>query len=549
MSEEDDELRWRLEVLKVQLDEGKIKFAEHLWKDTEASLSKVSYGKDGKIDLSTVDARVRSLALSAAAIAQRTQAKEAASLQDITQAYFEFVEKNLGFLVGEPERLGVNIGEFSQIASRTPTFVADFKPQITEFVNILTEFWESTADAAHYHIQDMAGTKAIFGGDLFPSYTQNIASTAGLYIDTIVLTDPFMNTTHVFDHAPDEQRVRFLVKHALNVLQYQNFATSDLPIPIVTFAPFRSSIDEHEADFLRSTGINDGVIHASRLFGREFADRDDLLGFCSTLNTPSDVMGAVVDQSRLLFDTEWTEPFEEQIKRVVETEWSGLTGDAHPGRMIAGQCIGRMGQATDLLMKSRYLSGVPFMDAPTSWNYFNWKLEYNSALSNEDNAHLHMIQGLQRAADTDEEWLGNIPPQALIEMRREGAFEEIRHVLADGVIELSHANPENFFRSTDKIVENIREAFDAHTAELKELRRKKVHFAGHDIGTMIAAGAIDIASIATGVGTFGAASLAVNQLVDVPKLREIPERFRNLKDAHTELRKSPMGLFFDHKPG
>ena len=188
------------------------------------------------------------------------------------------------------------------------------------------------------------------------------------------------------------------------------------------------------------------------------------------------------------------------------------------------------------------------MDAPTSWAYFNWKLEYNSALSEEDNVHLHMVQGLQRAADTDEEWLGHIPPQALIEMRKEGAFEEIRQVLSEGVRELSHAKPENFFRSTDKIVENIRNAFDAHTAEVKELRRKKIRFAGHDIGSMVAAGAIDIASIATGVGTFGAASLAVNQLVDVPKLREIPERFRTLKNAHNELRKSPMGLFFAHKP-
>lgn len=64
---------------------------------------------------------------------------------------------------------------------------------------------------------------------------------------------------------------------------------------------------------------------------------------------------------------------------------------------------------------------------------------------------------------------------------------------------------------------------------------------------MLVAGGLDLATIATGIGTWGAASWAVNQFLDVPKLREIPERFRELKDAHVELQKSPMGLFFKHK--
>jgi predicted homoserine dehydrogenase-like protein len=132
-------------------------------------------------------------------------------------------------------------------------------------------------------------------------------------------------------------------------------------------------------------------------------------------------------------------------------------------------------------------------------------------------------------------------------MRKVGAFEEIRSVLSLGVGELSEANPSNFFRSSDKIVENIRDAFEKHMAEVKTLRTKKIKFAGYDIGTMLAAGAIDIASIATGTPTFGAASFAVNQIVDAPKLREIPSRFRALKDAHKELKRSPMGLLFQHK--
>lgn len=49
MSDYDDELRWRLETLKVMFEDGKIKIAEHLADGVEESLSKVRYGLDGKM--------------------------------------------------------------------------------------------------------------------------------------------------------------------------------------------------------------------------------------------------------------------------------------------------------------------------------------------------------------------------------------------------------------------------------------------------------------------------------------------------------------------
>ncbi|MEP3443139.1 MAG: hypothetical protein ABJN72_16810 [Sulfitobacter sp.] len=550
MSDYDDELRWRLETLKVMFEDGKIKIAEHLADGVEESLSKVRYGLDGKIDLSTVDGRIRSMALMAAHAAQRDQAKDAISLSDITATYFEFVEKNLGFLTEPAASAGLDAHQFASTATRNEGFVKDFAPQIPAFLEALEDFWSNVADSAHYHIQDLHGTKAVFGGDLFPSYQKNIASSAGLYMDTIVLSDPFSQSRHIFKGAGVERQIYYLVKHTLNVLDYKDLATADFPNPIVAFAPFRSSIDASEGEFLKEVSTKDGLAHASHLFGKQFSDSDELWAYADKLKTPASVVAALADPERLLFDTDWTGNLEEQITRSLDGDWNELIGgDHHAGKLVVGQSFGRMGQATDILLKSRYLSGIPLIDAPTSWKYFNWKLEYNSAISQDDNANLHMVRGLQRAADTDEEWLGNIPPTALIEMRKEGAFDEIRSVLSSGVDSLAQANPDNFFRSSDQIVDNIRDAFDKHLAEVKDLRKKKIRFAGHDIGSMVAAGAIDIASIATGFGSFGAASLAVNQLVDTPKLREIPERFRNLKNAHIELKKSPMGLLFAHKSG
>jgi hypothetical protein len=102
-------------------------------------------------------------------------------------------------------------------------------------------------------VNQVQGSKAVSGGDLFPSYTANIASATALYIDTIVLSDPLWNNRQVFASAPKERQTYFLVKHALNAWQYRDLALAELGKPIVVLAPFRSSVDEDEAKWTRYT--------------------------------------------------------------------------------------------------------------------------------------------------------------------------------------------------------------------------------------------------------------------------------------------------------
>ncbi|WP_281017844.1 MULTISPECIES: hypothetical protein [unclassified Minwuia] len=402
-------------------------------------------------------------------------------------------------------------------------------------------------DSSHYHVQELTGVKAVFGGDLFPSYQRNIASSTGLYVDTIVLSDPFWHTRHIFERATPERQVYYLIKHAINLMQYRDLALADLDNPIVIITPFRSSVDEEEVKFLKGLAEKDALIHAEYLFGRKFNSVEEFFEFANSLDTPESVVKELVDRDRLLFDIDWTEPLEQQIRRSIKYNAELLPVGTNSGGLVASQCMGRMMQSTDILLKIRYLMGTPLIDAATSWKYFSWKLEYNSALTESAEANLHMVRGLQRVAETDMQWLGNIPPAALIEMRQQGAFDEIREMLSQGVSEIAATRPDSFFRPSDKIVDNVQDAFERHKERIRELRQKNMNFAGNDLGSWLVSGTIELAAIATGTPTFGVAAFAINQVVDAPKLRELPERFRSLRDAHVELKKSPMGLFFAHK--
>lgn len=77
--ERDEELRWRLELLRTKFDEGKIHVAQEFAEGFEKSLMAVRYSADGKINLGTVDGRVRAMALAVAGMHNREREKDAGS--------------------------------------------------------------------------------------------------------------------------------------------------------------------------------------------------------------------------------------------------------------------------------------------------------------------------------------------------------------------------------------------------------------------------------------------------------------------------------------
>ncbi len=75
--------------------------------------------------------RVRSMALAVAAMHNREQTKNAVSLEYITNSYFEFIERNLGFFVKAAKDAGADAHEFGNRISSHPLNVDEYSPQIT----------------------------------------------------------------------------------------------------------------------------------------------------------------------------------------------------------------------------------------------------------------------------------------------------------------------------------------------------------------------------------------------------------------------------------
>lgn len=543
-AEYEQRLRRRLKILQEQIKEGKVQIAEGL--DVEKSLLAVRQGLDGEVDLSTVDGLVRSMALAVTAIHDREELKEEASLSEIQNMYFKFIEDSFGHFYEMMLKKDLTPHEAGRALTQNQKSIEGITENLDEFLGVIDQFWEGLGEIAHIHIEDMHGNiKGIFGGDLFPSHDENIASKCGLYTDTIVLPDPFLRSKHIFAHYPQESRAYYFIKHALNILQYKDLACADVEIPIIAILPDQAALQEKEREFFQSLGKDDSLIHAGKLFGRKFESFDELIEFAQELDSIERAVAEIGDESRVLFDTEWEGDVSAQLNQALENEHYKRFVNS-PGMLLALQVKGRMSVSNELLIKSRRLNGTPIIDAPTSWQYLAWKMEYDSERTESETGEhdLHIVRGLQDLAVNEMEWLGNIPPDALIDIRKQGAMEDIRDMLSNGINDIVNSNPANFHRSRDQIFDNINHAFSQHRKNIEELKAKKWKFAEKDMGSWMVTGSLGVAAAVTGMPVWGLAAIAADQLLDAPKLKDIPQSIRDLADESKKVKKSPVGMLF-----
>ncbi len=547
----EDRLQRRLKILREQFKAGKIYIAEGL-KFVE-SLERVRYAADGTIDLATVDGLVRSMALAVEAIHDREEMKKSASLAEIQTTYFGFLERNFGHFYKVMMEKGFSPHDAGVALSRSPATIAELTHNLKDFLELIEEFWALSGPIAIAHVEDMRESlKGVFGGDLFPSSEENIASKCSIYTDTLVLPDPYLRSKHMFERLGDEKKAYYLIKHALNLLQYRDLACADVDPPIVVVLPDVSELDDAEKQFFSRLGQDDAVLHGTRIFGRHFSSFEEMLDFCKHLDTVERAAAEVKEPSRVLFDIEWQGSLQEQLTRAATGDvYGGLIGAANPGVILAAQAFGRMSTSNELLVKARRLNGTPIIDAPTSWQYFVWKLEYDAAQAQSLNGlqDLHTVRGLQTLAENEMRWLGRVPPAALIELRKVGALAEVRTMLAKGVEELATANPTNFYRTSDLVFDNIHSAFSAHQKNVDELTAKNWKFAGSDIGSWMVVGSLAAAAAATGTPAWGLAALAAEQLLKAPKLRDIPGSINELITETNNVKRSPVGMLFKCSKG
>lgn len=541
------ELHRRVELLQEKLKEGQIKIASHLIDKFWESLENVKILPDGMIDPESVDGRIRSMCTFLAYQNDRQELKEAVSLKAIQEGYFQRVNYAFGQLFEMMTEAKVNPYKFARWFSSDKNRINDCLPVVDEFFEEIWDFWENISDPTWIHLEDTFDSKAVFTGELFPDGSSNIVSSTGLYFDTTILPDPFIKIFPMTQFMSDEEKCYDVVRLALQVLSYRFLALADIEKPIVAILPDKHHLEENYREFVNHRAVSDSIKHTKTLFGQEIKDDEELLAYYSHFSDADEVIKRLINPDKLVFATEWEGSLAEQMMRLLEEQGAKL-GMTKAGQAVYLNLISRFSQANDAFQRSLQLGGTPIIRAETSWIWYNQMLEHNAGNGDVDSlSDLHIARALNSTVKNEMPWMGNIPPDALIEMRESGALDEIRHLLSSGLKSLVEANPANFHRTGDKVFDNLDIAFKDHEKKIKELTSKQWQFAGKDIGSFVVVGGIEITAALTGLPFFGAFGAMAGMTGAIPNIKDLKEKYSQLKAEESEVSSTGVGILLKSK--
>lgn len=542
----DDNLEENLKILKDYLKQGKIKFAKHL--SVISSLEKVKYLPNGKIDLSTVDSSVRALANGVAMMEYRKQLKTV-SLRDIQKKYFEM----LGAFFENPYQQMIKNNltphEIARDMAETPTLVKATTEEAPETKKMITEFWQNCSPIIEVHLQEMKGLKTMYGGDIFPSYKSNILSKTGLYVETTVLPDPMLRTVSFFEYMKPKEAVYYFCKHALAAYSLKDVILAEVDPPIAIIANDYVPIDLEKTDFLQSLSNQDMLTHLGTAFGKEFTSEEELDEFLKKLNTVDSLEKSLKEPEKILFDIDWKDlDFKKRWEKAMKLDGNIFQSNTIPslpvGQRVKFNAIGRMFQSNELLFKSTHLSSIPIIDAPTSWQYFLWKYEYDQKAAkktNPDLKNLMLVNALQNDKLT---WLGNVPYDALIKLRMEGYLNDLRELFSKDIGQINTADEKTYQETVSQLIGNINQEFYKHMSAIKKNTTGTKKFLGFDIAPWLVTGGISITAASTGNIPLSILSAGAG-LVGISSAKDIWKKGKELIKEKSALKRSPVGILFD----
>jgi hypothetical protein len=536
-----DDLHELISLFKEEFEAGRVVIRS---KDTLEDLKRVRLAPDGKIDPATVTSSVRAHALAVAGAVHERAIREM-PLREVQEAYFDGLTKHFGTIFDQMQQAGGNPQNVANAIVSKDSLVKAFAEEVQQFAAGLQEFWDDYGPVVEAHLKDLRSMKTVFGGDLFPSYTENIACSVGLYTDTIVLPDPLHRLSTIHAIMEPRELCRLFIKHALNALSYRGLALADLTPPIAVIAPDYLA-DNAYRESLMVAGEADTLEHCSKLFGRDFNSIRDLQVFLDQFPDLTSMVASMVDPARMLFDVQWTGPLVDQFARYEKDYVSQFGKSQAPSHVLEQMILGRMMATSDVAFRSARFGGSPLIDAPTSWQYLLWSYEYNGNIPRPDSdvRDLLITKSLSLSG-SNHGMLSGIPPEALVELRREGALTDIRNTIRSGIDDINSASDATLKSVGVQVISNIDAALSQHDQELHELSSSRKKFFGLDVSRYVVVGGCALASTLVHSSPFNFL-LGAPALIGAKRPEELWKEFKEQNATSKTLRRSPTGIMFRH---
>lgn len=467
-------------------------------------------------------------------------------LINVQRKYVEFLEYYFSEPYSEMSKNNLTPHQMADIMSSDEKYVSAWKTEAPQLFQILKEHWGLSGLITAVHLRQMPALKAVYGGSIFPHPKSNLVSNVGLYADTLVLPDPVFRCLAMHDIFNTRELVYQLTKSALTAMSYSKLAIADLKVPLVVFTPSYFFLSKQLSKIVGAISQEDLRSHLQEVFGCKFDSMDDIERFFKHASSVESLAESVKNKDKFLFDIEESPLPLDQLGLIVHDFKNTVTlpnDSLSPQLMALRSFLGRFIQANDVLAHCDLYGGIPLIDAPTSWQYFLWKLEYSASQLMPDIIKDSLVAHVLHEELRDLPSFSGIPIEGAIEIRQKGTINQLREIFRKNINQIAQADSDAVIDVAKQVSSNLRDALKEYEQLINEIPKTMLDITGK---TIVVAGNVGLGIAAAAYGSIPLgilAALAGN--LGLPSAKDILNQSRELHKKHKLVKNSPVGLFWN----
>jgi len=346
-------------------------------------------------------------------------------------------------------------------------------------INALLDFYSRNEFSTFKYAKETGGMKLVLGGGTrFTKTHLNAVRKMLLYTDTILIPDPVLPWIEVNRKEEKFQHVN-LLKNIFILLQLKPLIDADLTYPaVVVFPSFEKRLEEN--DPITKRGVENLLLNLFSFYtGYNFDSVGSAFEFARTNEhlflfqiekhrlfvSPGGEIGTPLDKA--------IQDYKQDIKTWRSDEQANVYLTAPNGALILSGIWERITPQWHLLENAEELRSQPMMCIDAHWHYY--KLCSNMFQNNLLESNLlkpETVNTLRALANSNFEWLGNVPIKALAKLRENNENEEFRKKISGFVNELHDSTIDDIDRVAAEVGRGISSILSENKKKIQEIETK-----------------------------------------------------------------------------